>query len=66
MQEAKRKLAKAVAGAKSDHLLTVVAFNSWLAVRLKDGRSSASAFCAEHFISEQVGPRCERGGALHC
>ena len=45
-----------MAGAKSDHLLTVVAFNSWLAVRQKEGRHAASAFCADHFVSEQVGP----------
>lgn len=54
LQEAKRKLAKAVAGAKSDHLLTVVAFNSWLALRQRDGRGAASSFCADHFVSEQV------------
>jgi hypothetical protein len=43
-----------VSGAKSDHLLTVVAFNTWQRLRVKDGRQAASSFCSEHFVSEQV------------
>ena len=54
MQAAKTKLAAPVAGAKSDHLLTVVAFNTWQHLRDKGGRQAASAFCSEHFVSEQV------------
>ena len=43
-----------MAGAKSDHLLVVVAFNAWQAARERGGRTAGTTFCVDHFISEQA------------
>ncbi|KDD72526.1 hypothetical protein H632_c3232p1, partial [Helicosporidium sp. ATCC 50920] len=66
---ARAALAAPVAASKSDHLALVAAYNAWLAVRDQRGRSAATAFCQDNFLSRSAvegvwATRAQFAGAL--